>query len=228
MKNYSSQMAMDFWYNYDNFFLWKANDLVKQQIGNLFAKGETYLYSQFENSIKSSTFPAAYITAATPYTEELNHLFKEQDVLLTKHFGTSEINQQQAFEEFGQGILYDTRRETAFYDFWPIHSMDANYEKGQPPIGYYTWYSFLRAYTLLNGITDGKWLNLARHIALSAAIQEFMKPRNIKGGVHSNPNNPRIAPDKLTEFRQTYLRMGFTALDQAFTYDNALGPRPQN
>ena len=226
MRPYTQQLAMDFWFAFDNYFMWKISPTVRQQLSDLTTGGEGFMYSEMYTSIQDGTFPTAYLEAVRPKASVLNSIFQEQENILKQSFGNSEINQQRAFEDFGQGILFDVRRATPQYQFWAVHSMDANYSAQQPPIGYYTWYSFLRAYTLLNGITDGYWLSLGRHIALGAVIQEFMKPRDITGGVHTNPNNPTISESKLAEFRSRYLAMDFNGLDRAFTSDDALGPRP--
>ncbi|RMH15358.1 MAG: hypothetical protein D6696_21015 [Acidobacteria bacterium] len=228
MSDPTDQKAMDFWYDFDNFFLWEASPQVQALIRRLFTGGETTIYLQFAASVADGTFPQRFIAQVEPHRAELDQLFELQAQILDTYFGSSPDDQQRAFELFGQGTLYDVRREKAVpYGFWPIHAMDADYAAKQPPIGYYTWYSFLRAYALLNAVTDGPLLTLATHIALAAAVQQFMKPKKIEGGVHSNPDNPPIAEDQLERFRRTYLPLDFAQLDQAFTRDNALGPRPK-
>lgn len=228
MTYYTPQLAMDFWIEFNNHFLWFSTPELKQTMGPLFANGEMYTYFQLQNALENGQFPKSFANYAEQYRDNLATIFNDQDQILNKYFGDSTMNQQRAFEDFGQGTLYDVRREKKDpFNFWPVHSMDADYANNQPPVGYYSWYSFLRAYTVLNNITDGKWLTLATHIALGAAVQNNMKPKGIEGGVKENPNNPPIGSDVLEEFRNKYLPMNFEALDQAFISDDDLGPRPR-
>jgi len=120
-----------------------------------------------------------------------------------------------AFIEFGTGLLTDERRNTPKYFFNVIHSMDGS--KDNPPVGYHRWHGVIRAYTLVNGISDGQWLTVDRCMALAWAIQSELKPLGITNN-GENPNKKNIDPSKLQELESKYLGMTFDQLDDAFDH----------
>ena len=148
------------------------------------------------------------------------------DQLLNEYLGNSLDNVRDAFVLFGQGTMYDRRRKSEPYNFTTIHSMDATYPQN-PPIGYYAWYPWVRAYSLVAGDEGPAVLNLARSITLAAVIQEQLKPRGILGPAPSNPHNPPIAAGELDRLIGIYMSKTFAELDELYATakeDSPLGP----
>ncbi|NES21467.1 MAG: hypothetical protein F6K41_21690 [Symploca sp. SIO3E6] len=148
------------------------------------------------------------------------------DELLYEYFGYSLENVRDAFILFGQGTMYDLRRKSELYYFWTIHSMDGTYPN-EPPVGYYQWYPWVRAYSLVTGNESQPVLNLARSITLGAVIQEEMEPRGIEGPTKCNPYNKPIDPKELERLISIYMSMTFPELDELYATakeDSPLGP----
>lgn len=237
MSNDPQQAAMNFWYELDNLFAFgvsPAQSLMTEMFqGTKGELGTYYAWQQAYAAKDQGKYPSDFVKFADPWKPNLTAIFEQIDVLLIAHFGTSAEAQQSAFELFGQGTLWDRRRdvpgspvpEGQCYNFIAIHSMDADYSKDQPPVGYYSWYSFLRAFVLTTGATDPKWLTLGRNIALAGAVQQWAKPKDILSAP-TNPQNPPIDPAELEKFRAAYLGLDFDGLDAAFFSDPDLGPPP--
>lgn len=130
---------------------------------------------------------------------------KQLDIII-KIFGNDIENQQRAFEDFGQGILFDDRPPRPVNN--RIHMMD----EGQ--FGFYSWHTFIRTTALLNYESE-RWLNLDRHIGLACAINSELKPRQSTND-GNNPNNSEISPKMLDKLCSFWLTLNFEELDTEF------------
>ena len=72
----------------------------------------------------------------------LSSLAKKQLDFIMKSFGSDIESEQRAFEDFGQGILYDDRAPRPVNN--RVHMMD------QGQFGFYRWHTFIRTAVLLN------------------------------------------------------------------------------
>ncbi len=108
---------------------------------------------------------------------------------------------QSAFENFGQGILYNPNRPGD-----SIHKMD---DLRGPPVGYHRWHAFIRAAVLL-GVDKNIWLQIDRYVGLAWAIQSEAKI------IQDSPNNPSLEKMRLEELRSFWLQLSFDDLDVAF------------
>ena len=237
------QFASNFFYAFDNYTIWNLNIPHDQlagtaamqsaygQVFNAFM-GETGVYAFLRSSYATDPTLSTFKNGMLPFKSQLELIQNDTDRLLQQYLGTASANiqdsVQQAFELFGQGVLYDPRRKTEAYDFWTIHAMDATYPD-DPPIGYFGWYTFVRGYSLVESVVSGSSLHLARCIAEAAAIQNLLKPSGVSGPTHDNPNNPPIGNVSLQQIRSTYMGLSFTQLDQIFATagaDSPVGPPP--
>lgn len=237
------QRASDFFYAFDNYTLFGINVPPEQQaasqamqnaFGEIFSAfgGEVQFYAVFRNYYKKDPTLADFKQRMMQYDSELTLTQTDTEKLLAQYLDGAlpslDDAIQQAFELFGQGTMFDERRNNAQYGFWSIHGMDSTYPRN-PPIGYYGWYVFIRAYSLVMGVEDGDALHLARCVTLAAAIQQLLQPKGVSGPTKTNPNNPPIDPEALAGLRAQYMNLSFTELDPLFgaaPTNSPLGPPP--
>jgi hypothetical protein len=209
---YSRKQANDFWYEFDNYFAWEFDqhpeaDLAYRKIRNL--------SNAFMMHRKNRTFPQGFVKEIRHDLERVSAIMLLADIqlnIISKHFGDSILSQQLAFEDFGQGVLYDDRPPR-----WPearIHMMDDDL------FGYYRWHVFIRALVLLlseemEEKISSRWLYLDRHVGIASAIHYQQKPRQ-SGSSGNNPNNPKIDHNILSDIRSVWLQLNFEQLDVAF------------
>lgn len=237
------QAASDFFYAFDNYTMWSMNippdqvadsQAMQAAFGSIFSHfgGGTGVYALFRNSYAADPGLSNFRSAMLPFSAQLALVQSDTYKLLQQYLEGASPNLgetiQGAFELFGQGTMYDTRRKTAAYHYWTIHGMDSRYP-GNPPIGYYTWYPFIRAYSLTSGDQGPGVLHLARCSTLAAAIQNLMKPAGVSGPTPENPNNQPIDPEDLASLQGTYMNLSLAELDWLFASAQAnspLGPPP--
>jgi hypothetical protein len=140
------------------------------------------------------------------YKEEISFLFTEQTKIVNNHFGSDTQKVQRAFEDFGQGILFDNRMPVNF----KVHMMDLIAVSGTVGAtrGYHRWHAFVRACAFV-GESSESCLQWDRMISLGWAIQSHLKPKQ-------DFRNPKISSAKLHEFQNFWLNLNFEELDNAF------------
>ena len=199
---YSRKIGTNFWYEFDNFFLWDERQDVLNAFGNI---------SDLDRICKehkiNGTYPIDFINEVKQDDERITSIIflaqKQLDIIV-KNFGNDIKCEQRAFEDFGQGILYDDRQPRPVNN--RIHMMD----EGQ--FGFYRWHTFVRTAVLLD-YKPGRWLDVDRHIGLACAIHSKQQPRqSVNDG--KNPNNPKIHPIILDKLRSFWLPLYFEGLDR--------------
>ena len=219
------------------------------------ASGEGGVYSVFRESYQADPSLGQYKAEMAKFEPQLTRVQDDTERLMILYLGQAvpslqqvtwkglkaqdpaktrrQLNQlsatiQQALELFGQGVLFDKRRNNEEYGYWSIHSMDSTYPEN-PPIGYYSWYVFVRAYSKVTGRADKSLLHFARCIALAAAIQNKLEPKGASGPTRRNPNNKPITPAVLKRLQGQYMTKKFAELDKLFgdaARNSPLGPPP--
>jgi hypothetical protein len=201
---YSRQLGTNFWYEFDNFFLWdERQDILK-------ARGSVSDIDRICKEHKiNGTYPIDYIDEVKQDEERINSITflaqKQLDIII-KTFGNDIESQQRAFEDFGQGILFDDRPPRPLNN--RVHMMD----EGQ--FGFYSWHTFIRTAALLNNESE-RWLNVDRHIGLACAIDSEQRPRQSTND-GNNPNNSEIFHEILDKLRSFWLQLNFEELDTEF------------
>lgn len=252
MPRYARQAAMDFFFDFDNQTNppWPVpgtqtpTDPPPPDPATLAAENVVFPLALSFYKLSPSQFKQAANRVRAKQALEV--VWGLTTRLVVKHFGGFGTNLQRGFEDFAQGVLFDPRRNTEAYGYWSVHSMDAIYpaEASEfpptqpfPPNGYYVWYGCVRAASLVPGAAPRSSLSFARDLALAAAIQNVAQPRRIVGPSafnkhnqpsvpYANPKNRPIPRGELNAFRQRYLGLSFTELDEAFktTDGGRLGP----
>ena len=239
------QRASDFFYAFDNFTRYTPLNVPKNQLPASVAMQKAFsqifndfgsepgVYGAFRKSYTADPTLAAYKAQMSKYLAQLTLVQNDTDNLIAQYLTGALPNLadavQQSFELFGQGVMFDQRRNHADYDFWSIHGMDSTYPNN-PPIGYYGWYTFIRAYSVVAGVESADLLHFARCVTIAAVIQNALKPKGVSGPTKTNPHNPPIAPATLTQLRSQYMSLSFPALDKLYATADAtspLGPPPQ-
>jgi hypothetical protein len=203
---YSRNLASDFWYEFDNIFLWLIEEDVNDAMGK--AGDIETLYTEHR---QRGTYPNVYITEIRGNADHANSIIfltEKQLEITNRYFENNLQGQQRAFEDFGQGILYDERLPRP--KDRRIHMMDENHR------GYRSWYIFNRTTALLNAKNNIKIIHrICQHIGLASAIHSEQHPNQSDSAGH-NPNNPEIDPNVLKHLRDTWLSQTFDQLDTSF------------
>ena len=199
---YSQKVAIDFWFEFDNVF---KNDPPEEilnaygQLGNIDRPRLSWSAHR-----KNGTYPDGYRDDMKAIQAPLLFLSGKQVEVMDKYFQGDPEMERRSFEDFGQGILFDDRREPT----QKLHMMDTS-GPANPPIGYHRWHPFIRAAVLL-GADAGRWLTINRNVALAWAIQSFLKP------VQDKKDNPPLTDEQMQAFRGKYMQMNEAALDSGF------------
>ncbi|WP_448624577.1 ferritin-like domain-containing protein [Geodermatophilus sp. URMC 64] len=197
-----AQQASDFWFEYDNHFLFQPPAQVIQAYTVLL--GVDYVRSRFTFTRNAGTYPGAFLADVTPLEPGLRTLSAEQLAIMDRHFAGDLDRLQSAFEHFGCGDLFDDRRP----DGLKVHMMDSS-GPANPPIGYHRWHAILRAMTLL-GIDADRWNAIDRFVGLAWAIHAEAQPVQ-------DTNNPPLPQARLAALRAHWLALGPDQLDDAFS-----------
>jgi len=207
---YSRDLARDFWYEFDNYFMWDERQEVFAAIGDA---GD--ILSLYEKHRQDGTFPEDFVNEIKQDSKRENSVkfldTKQMEIIL-KHFGQDIQNQQRAFENFGQGVLFDDRKPRGLLT--RVHMMD------EKSYGFRRWHAVVRAGVLLSGESssqnnNNRWLATDRYIGLAWEIQTKQNPRQSdRSG--KNPNNPEIDSTLLDSFRSFWLSKSFDDLDKLF------------
>jgi hypothetical protein len=218
VPEYTRQMGNDFWFDFDNATLWHRTPEIAGAIQRAYANvgGLDALADIFDASFATKDHPSLFVKAITPGKDGFVDLAKAQQKIITAHFGNDGELLQSAFQDFGQGILYDPRRAKLTQHI--IHMMD-----GTPDtwVGYRRWHAFCRA-AMLSGADQGFWLQLLRLIAVAWGIQTEADP------VIDKPDNPSLDPKRLKVLSDFWLSADLNLLDRAFVQFKHRAPSPEH
>ena len=202
------QQAIDFWYEFDNYFQYNVPQEIIDAYNSLFSIGD--LRHLFRVHRRNGTYPQGFKQEVSPVKNTIIFLAQKQLDIINKYFEAKGDSEQKAFEDFGQGVLYDNRRDPPD----KIHKMDGG--RNNPPIGYHRWHAFIRALVFVGG-EEKRWLEIDRNLGLGWNIQSILKP------LDDNPKNPELPSHRLTQLRTIWLSKSFDELDSEF--DNFPYPR---
>src|SRR6185312_16229397 len=146
------------------------------------------------------TYPKSFIDEISPLNKEkILVLADTQLEIMDLYFDGDLELERRAFEDFGQGVLFDDKHWRGGDN---IHKMDSGDVNASPPIGYHRWHTFIQAIVYAGGNSD-IWLNINRLVGLAWAIQSELKPPD---GI---PNNPELRSDRLNDLRTSWLKLSF-------------------
>lgn len=200
---FSPQMAIDFWFEFDDLFQFNPTPEITQAYAQLGGDIDRPR-KRWTAHRRNGTYPSGFVAEMHSTSAPLLLLGQKQIETIDKHFRGDREAEQRAFEDFAQGILWDDRRPQTE----KIHMMDTS-GPANPPIGYHRWHPFIRAIVAVGGDAD-RWLFVDRNVGLAWAIQSLLKP------VQDTRDNPPLASDQLKEFREKWLALSVDQLDDEF------------
>ncbi len=204
---YSTQTGMDFWFEFDDSFLWNPSQQAIDALTRTYDFGNGFPeldrpVDLLRTSVGTATHPASFIAGCSPNKQGFIDLARLQFKIIDKHLA-NESDIQSAFEDFAQGVLFDDRR----IDGAKVHKMDGDPEDW---VGYHRWHAFVRAVQLF-GETPDRWHHLNRCMGLAWGIQTEARPKD------DDRTNPRLLNARLNELRSTWMTLPVDVLDWAFT-----------
>jgi hypothetical protein len=232
LMGYSRHIANDFWLEFDivsapslSLDVRISNDYATL-FPNYFFDRLLLLWWRSHRDINNDTnYPKVYVDSIdNAMRYPVKDLMKLQWEIIDKHFHNDYECIEKAFEDFAQGVLYDSRRNFGKR----IHMMD-----GDPPgilIGYYRWHTIVRAMSLVilednkkendNEKNAGWLLQLDRNIGLAWDIQKKTMPIQdddiTEMNPGKNPNNQEIDSISLNKLRDFWLSQSFNEIDEKF------------
>lgn len=213
---YTRENGRDFWFDFDNQTLFRRTQEVSEALAEAyFSHGLTFdsVYESLKQSFEGQDHPNAFIDVVQLGQAGFLRMADIQVRIMRTYLDDDDAIQS-AFEDFGQGVLFDDRppRPTGR----KVHMMD-----GTPDtwVGFHRWHGFARAATLL-GADGDLWLHINRCIALAWAIQTEADPGR------DNPANPGLPDDRLSVLRNAWMAVSAEKLDWAFVNHRFRAPAP--
>lgn len=204
----SKARAAEFWFEFDNVFnpgFGQVSDEVFQAYGATDAPDGAL--QRWRQHRRNGTYPDGFRRDMERARDSHLFLAQMQLEILDRHFEGDPSGLQQAFEDFGQGVLFDDRRKPGE----KIHKMDIG-GPNDPPIGYHRWHASIRAAVLVGADSD-RWLTVGRLVGLAWAIQSEARPEE------DSPDNPGLSDERLVALREHWLGLTFDGLDREFDSD---------
>ncbi|MDQ3851060.1 MAG: Tat pathway signal sequence domain protein [Actinomycetota bacterium] len=200
--------SMEFWFEFDNFFNPTLGEVGDDVLEAYRATGAPFGISESWHRHRSAgTYPDGFRDEMAPNRDFIMRLADQQLAIFDRHFSGDAAAEQNAFEEFAQGLNFDDRRP----DGDKVHKMDTG-GPDRPPRAYHPWHAFMRAVVLLGG-DEERWLGLNRRLGLAWAIQNEARPAD------DEPDNQPLPQDRLQALRRAWLGLDADALDAAFDND---------
>jgi hypothetical protein len=207
----ANQQAMDFWYEFDNTFLWRRTPEVNAAFEEIFAlnpdRALDSVVDLFRGSYAAGTYPESFNASVRAAAKGFHTIATIQLSVMDQHFRADSSALRTAFEDFGQGTLFDPRRaQSPQFHTVRIHMMDGTPDNWA---GYHRWHAFIRA-GMASGADARRWSAIMQNVALAWSIQTEANP------VVDSPNNPGLAPARLAMHRQRWLSANDEELDRVF------------
>lgn len=198
--SYTQAQGNEFWFEFD-----RRTKYTPAFAPTLMAAKAFDIQDIWHAARKVGSYPAdlvAFVNQARPAWEAIAEV---QTSTIAEFFQADRTMLRLAFEDFGQGIMLDTREPRKSNNDC-IHMMDTG---GSPPIGYHRWHASIRAIQTFS--PDTLWADLAQNNGLAWAIQSHGRPKQSK--VKANP--PIDAKD-LAAIRQAWLALTQDQLDKQY------------
>jgi hypothetical protein len=211
-------VGREFWYQFDNKMLWRRLPAVDEAINRAyFQNGFQSLDGPadvFRRSFEEPDHPRLFIDRVAPGRDGFLDLARLQLEVIETHL-TDDDAIRRAFEDFGQGVLYDDRppRPTGFH----VHMMD-----GTPAnwVGWQRWNANIRASQEL-GANSNRWSHINRCVGLAWAIQTEANP------IQDNSTNAGLPSVRLDRLSSVWMNLETPTLDWAFATHRFTAPSPE-
>lgn len=211
--SYTREQAIEFWFEVDDIF----KDHTPQEVVTLYIAifGQNFdidrIWNLWKRHRAASTYPDGFQTAISAFANSLVQIGTKQLEMIDRYFNNDQDALRLAFEDFGQGVLYDDVRNPDGSSRRRIndrvHQMDG--DSGVGMVGYHRWHTIIRA-MVLAGADPSRWLEIDRFVSLAWAIQSEARP------VSRRRNNPGLPEQRISELRTIWLQRSVEQLDNAF------------
>ncbi|MFD9904080.1 hypothetical protein [Streptomyces sp. NPDC059063] len=208
--------ANEVWYQLDEVALYRASPellaayrAIGVHVGGSIERGFRTVWQEMS---KSPEYPGNFQAFMAPIEGPLRVVSGMQLGVFDSLYRAYDPRLVAAFAYFGQGVLYDPRRESVRS---PVHTMDS--PPGSAPVAYHTWHAYMRAMMLL-GIDRPRWVAFAPLNAYAWALQSVAKPS-------TQTPSPPLPRETVLRFAASWLPRGPGRLDadfQSFPYPRGI------
>ncbi|MCA9774736.1 MAG: hypothetical protein KC466_20115 [Myxococcales bacterium] len=200
---YTRERATEFWYEFDRGLAHTADKEVRGKVGAM--GGRDHFLNLWRRHRSAGTLATGFVEDARASAGPIRAVSAMQLDVFDKHFGGDRDFERRAFEDFGQGVLFDDRRSKGH----KVPMMRIYEEWGRTPIEYFRWHCFARA-AQAAGVEPDRWLHLDRAITLAWKIQTEARPEP------DNAHNPGLPEPRRAELRARYMAMSAEELDEVW------------
>lgn len=199
-----SPRANEFFYQFDQYFYYEPTDDFKALMGRI--QGVVGPVEQWRkiwlDHMNAPGYPNTYRDLWMPVKSDMAELSRLQKIYYHAYFRQNIGRIIPAFEEMGQGLLYDPRRPAGS----KLHVMD-------PPSGgteaYHRWHATNRAFALLD-VDAAWWSALDPVVGYAWSLQSLAQPEK------DSDHNPLLPRHIVRHLRHEWLRRSPEQLDEAF------------
>ena len=122
----------------------------------VFKDGFDHWVKRWRQHRRLGTYPQGFIGEISSIRDKILFLANMQVAIMDLYFDGDSKLERRAFEDFGQGVLFDSKHWRDRSDH--IHKMDIVGPDKNHPRGYHRWHVFIQAAALL-GADSNRWLN---------------------------------------------------------------------
>lgn len=183
--------ASEFWYDYDEMSYYTPSAEMKAAVAAITAPfgGFTKSYDAWLATRQGGRYPRSWMELIQPNKAHFELLSREQKKVYDKWYGHDPKGLVFAFQEFGQGTLFDPRRPAGN----KVHMM--NYTPPEATHAYHRWHAYLQSFQLL-GIDRRFWGHINRLAGAAWELQSIAKPVN---DANDNKHLPRHVVRHVTD-----------------------------
>ncbi|MFF4570657.1 Tat pathway signal sequence domain protein [Streptomyces sp. NPDC001410] len=197
--------ANEFWYQYDEMSYYTPSQEMKDAVTAITTPfgGFTKTYDAWLATRKSGRYPRSFLELIQPNKDAFEVLSRNQLAVYDQFYGRDPRGLVFAFQEFGQGTLFDPRRPVG----QKVHMM--NYTPPEPTHAYHRWHPFLAGFVLL-GIEPRWWTHVNRLAGAAWELQSLAQP------ITDHTDNPHLPKHTVRHITAKWLRRDRDELDAAF------------
>ncbi|MEV5799080.1 Tat pathway signal sequence domain protein [Streptomyces collinus] len=197
--------ANEFWYQYDEMSYYTPSQEMKDAVAAITTPfgGFTKTYDAWAATRQGGRYPRSFLELIQPNKDAFEVLSRNQRAVYDKYYGRDPHGLVFAFQEFGQGVLFDPRRPAG----QKIHMM--NYTPPEPTHAYHRWHPFLAGFVLL-GIEPRWWTHVNRLAGVAWELQSLAQP------ITDLDHNPHLPRHTVRHITAKWLRRDRAELDAAF------------
>ncbi|NXY98120.1 Tat pathway signal sequence domain protein [Streptomyces sp. BR123] len=197
--------ANEFWYDYDEMSYYNPTEELKAAVGAITAPfgGFTKSYDAWAATRQGGRYPRSWMELIEPRRAEFELLSRAQRAVYDKWYGRDPKGLVFAFQEFGQGTLFDPRRPAGN----KVHMM--NYTPPSATHAYHRWHPYLQSFQLL-GIDRQFWAHINRLVGAAWEIQSIAQP------VTDRNDNKHISKHVVRQVTAKWLCRSNERMNQAF------------